>query len=377
MINNSIYDKLFKLLCVGLNYTPTHNNFDIHPTLAHSDWSKMLQVAKQHGVKYLLYEAIDKLPKHLHPDSELHIKCYVETVKAEERFHFYTKSIEQLATLMSAHNLPMLVIKGYTIAQLYPSPERREGGDIDIFLFGKHQTGEQIIAKQHGDNKIKTKKKRSKHSQFVFNGIGVDNHINFVKDMSGLTPKLELFYDRIEKIIQKSISEGNIDVITIGTQKIYTLNPNTTAIYMTTHLFRHITANASSIRHFCDWVVFFNYYRNQLDRELLTTQIKECGLSKFVANVEAFCKKRFEYIPFLDFGDEYKIYEGKRSIEQIVLTFSQDNNTHNTISIVKNSLKKIISSQKCYAEYLGMTNYFDYFIPNIFARIIQLLKLKI
>ena len=72
---------------------------------------------------------------------------------------------------------------------------------------------------------LKPKKERSKHSQFVFNGINVDNHISFVTDSSGLTPKLRSFYDRIETIIQNSISKGDIDTIAIGEQQIYGLNP--------------------------------------------------------------------------------------------------------------------------------------------------------
>ena len=51
---------------------------------------------------------------------------------------------------MSKNNIPMMVIKGYTLARLYPKPERRIGGDIDIFLFDKQEEGDCIIRNQYG-----------------------------------------------------------------------------------------------------------------------------------------------------------------------------------------------------------------------------------
>ena len=363
-------------MCIGLYNIPVHNVFyDLSP-IAQEEWLELMDIAKKHGVKYLFFESISKLPAELQPPAALHMQWYVETVKAEERFSNYKNNIEQLAALFAQNGLPMMLIKGYSIAQLYPVPARREGGDIDIFLFGKQQQGELIIAELYGNGHLKTKGMRSKHSQFFFNGIGVDNHINFVKDTSGLTPKLEIFYGRIESIIQNAISEKNIETIKIGEQTIYALNPNTAALYLTTHLFRHISINATAIRHFCDWVVFFNYYRNSFDRELLLQQIEECGLSKFVANVEAFCQERLMFEPYFAFGNKYEIVTGKRLIEHVVLNFSQKLIGNKTISIVKKSLSKMLSSQRCYAEYLGLTNYFDYFIPNVLARIKQLVTLK-
>ncbi len=363
-------------MCIGLYKTPMHNNFYEPFPLTPEEWLEMMNIAKKHGVKYLLFEAIEHLPDTMQPPPDLHVRWYVETEKAEERFSNYKNTIELLAALLAKNDMPMLMIKGFTLARLYAEPARREGGDIDIFVFGKQQEADQLIATLYGTNNLKTKKERSKHSQFTFNGISVDNHINFVKDVSGLTPKLEVFYDRIETIIKKSISEGKIDALQMGEQTIYTLNPHAAAMHMITHLFRHVAVSATAIRHFCDWVMFFNHYRDKFDIELLKKQIEECGLAPFVANVEAFCKRRLMYIPLFDFDNSYKIYAGKHSIEHVIHNFSHENIGKDTISLILNSLRKIFISQKCYAQYLGITNYFDYLIPNIFVRAKQLLSLK-
>lgn len=365
-MTTEIHDSFFRLLRCSIY----NKKAEIRYTLQENQWCEMMAFAKEHGVKHLLFDAISRLDSKQQPPPKLILKWYVQMVRAEEQYVKHVDTIEKLSILLMSHNLKMMVIKGYTLSKLYPVPEHRECGDIDVFLFDEYRKADNLIKELYGS--VKIKKPRSKHTQFVFNGIGVDNHIRFVTDMGGLSPKLRLFYDRIEHIIQESIDNQEIEVMSIGDGIIYTLNPNINALYLLAHLFKHISVSATATRHLCDWVVFMNHYRDVLDRELLAGQIKECNLSLFVANVEAACMSKLNFNPFFDFGDEYVIYNDNRSIENIVMNFHSHTPRKGVTYAIKNSLRKIVASHRCYAAYLGLTNYLDYFLPSIYSRIKQL-----
>ena len=74
------------------------------------------------------------------------------------------------------------------------------------------------------------------------------------------------------------------------------------------------------------------------------------------------------FVPFFDLGETYEIYDDKLSIESIVIAFSQDV-SDGKISTIKKSLRKLYSSYRFYSGYLNMSNPFDYFIPNVLARV--------
>ncbi len=366
MTKSAIYDSLIMLLrsemlCSNIicDYTPLAQ-------LSTEQWSELMELSKRHGVKYLLFEAISKLPEELHPSSELMLHWYVDTQKSEERYLRYVDSLEELAAFISQNGLSMILLKGFTIATLYPVPQRREGGDIDIFILDGYTKGEDLVREYGGS--IRCASRRSKHSQFGFKGINVDNHKLFVMDSEGLTPKLELFYSRIEGIIQVSVASGDLDSIKVGEQTLYTLQPNVAALYFITHTFRHVVVEAVSMRHILDWMALFNHHREVLDRELLLSQIEECELGCFVANVEAFCQERFSFTPFFDFKDRYTIERGALSIESTLFKFKSRAQERSLFGKIKSSLTKILSAQRYYALYLGIASYRDYLIPNLVSR---------
>ncbi len=356
-----------EMLCGNMNcdYTPLCQ-------LSPQHWRKLMVFAQRHGVKYLLFEAISHLPQEFRPPSDLYLEWYVQSVKSEERYRYYTRTLEELSALMADGGITMMVIKGYTFAQLYRVPARREGGDIDIFLFGKQSAGDALISGDIG--RVREPRERSKHSQFIFKGINVDNHKTFVSDAKGLTPKLALFYGRIEQKIQSSVEVREVTEVKIGNQTIYTLIPAIAALHLITHTMRHVVVAAASMRHYCDWVVFFNYNRDRLNRDELLSLIEECDLGVFVANVEHFCEMRLGFEPFFKFDGRHKIVKGTLSIEQNVLSYKRQIPMPNRLSVIINSLRKIYCSQRYYAAYIGLNSCSDYLVPNIISRIKQLCR---
>ena len=75
MSNNiAPYNLLFRLLSIGLHSTSKCVQHDELSHLTKEEWIELMRLAKNHGVKYLLFEAIDNLPNTLHPPSELYLR---------------------------------------------------------------------------------------------------------------------------------------------------------------------------------------------------------------------------------------------------------------------------------------------------------------
>ncbi len=329
----------------------------------------MMAFGKRHGVKYLLYEGLLKLPKEHQPPKDLLLKWYIDCQTAEKRYEIYLEVIEGLTSLMRQNEIPLMVLKGYTLARLYPMPPRRDRGDIDVYLFGKHLEAEELIDKG-GYGELMLPMQYTNHTEFMFGGVMVENHMTFVSSKDSLTPKIKEFYDRIERQITESIERREVEELRLGQETIYQLSPNAYAMFFIGHTLRHASLERTVVRHYCDWVAFFSCNRDRFDLETLRRQIEECGLCEYVANVEAFCRAKLGFEPIFNF--DHKIHKGLLSIEAILLRYQNRERKYNYLGFLAkiiNMFKKLYAYQQYHFAYIGSTSYFDYFVPRLIARV--------
>lgn len=141
-----------------------------------AQWREVLRLCSVQGVTALTFHSLSTLAAHLRPPRELYLSWAANAHRIIERYHRQQDVASRLAQTLQERSLRMMILKGLGTAQYYPIAHLRECGDIDIWLFGQHLAGDQV-AQELG---LEVACHNPKHSQFVFQGILIENHRTFL-----------------------------------------------------------------------------------------------------------------------------------------------------------------------------------------------------
>ncbi|NTU94476.1 MAG: nucleotidyltransferase family protein [Bacteroidales bacterium] len=228
------------------------------------DWNSFVNLAARQGV---LCVARDGLTQIGGLSRELLIRWELSIQKLEARNKRQRAVIKELVALFRENGIEMLLLKGIGLSELYPDPNHRECGDIDIFLLGDYEKGNKVIE----DLEIEVDKKGTKHSNFFFKGVPVENHKTFLNVEYTKADK------NLEKHLHKILCEQGFDTITIDDITVRIPTPDFTAIFLSRHNIIHFLASGLVLRHFCDLALFFEKNRARIDFANFEKAMREYG----------------------------------------------------------------------------------------------------
>ena len=235
------------------------------------DWNSLVNLAAKQGV---LCVARDGLVQMEGLSRELLIRWELSVQKLEARNKRQRVVIKELIALFRENGIEMLLLKGIGLSELYPKSNHRECGDIDIYLYGDFEKGNQIIEELG----IAVDNDGSKHSKFFFKGVPVENHKTFLNVEYTQTDK------NLEKHLHKLLREQGFDTIMIDDIPVRIPTPDFTAIFLSRHDITHFLASGLVLRHFCDLALFFEKNRARINFINFENVIKEEGLCNFICS---------------------------------------------------------------------------------------------
>ena len=100
-------------------------------------WNRLYQMAHQQSLVGILNDAVHRLPEKQLPNEALLKEWDENTAKIGRIYHTHEDHIQELEALLNRLGLHGCILKGTSLAHLYPNPERRMYGDIDIWIAGK------------------------------------------------------------------------------------------------------------------------------------------------------------------------------------------------------------------------------------------------
>ena len=219
------------------------------------EWQRLIENAANMGVLAIAFDALPKgealpgLPK------ELLIRWGLSVQRFEDRNRRQREALRELIATFREHQIEVLLLKGLGLAENYPLPAHRECGDLDIYLFGDYEKGNQIIEALG----IEVNKEHTKHSSFFFKGIPVENHLSFLDvDHTQTDKNLEVHLHRILK-------EQGYETIMIDDIAVRIPTPDFTSLFLTRHNITHFLALGLVLRHFCDMALFFSRNAGRID----------------------------------------------------------------------------------------------------------------
>ena len=196
-----------------------------------ADWQKIFSDAGFNGVSALCYEAVKRLPPDRQPDFSLMLRWDLSSQVIREGFRHRHDVTQELRGILESKGIPMLLLKGETLAENYPRPDLRECGDVDFVALPNYLAANSMFRSLG----IKLKFQQ-KHSSFSYKGVHFENHT--LEHTGG--------YNRTHRRTMALLREALPNAVRRA-DGCLELDPVTSAVFVVKHTAQHICYSGGRI----------------------------------------------------------------------------------------------------------------------------------
>ena len=262
----ALTDRQFlSLLSAGIwNQVPAESLF-----ASGADWEEIYRIAYEQTVVGHVTDGINHLGEALMPTVEQLDPFLGDMMGTEQRNRQLDSFIPFLFKALSS--LPVVLIKGQSIARDYPDPLRRQPGDIDLLLPpSSYEAAKAILLPKA--TKIQPEAPAIYHQGFFYRSIEVEIHGSIQTLMS---PRLDR---KLARLQAEMFEKREFSTQTIAGKEIPVPNPGFNAIYILVHFLHHYWAGGVGLRQLTDWMVYVSVHKREIDPILLEERLEELGL---------------------------------------------------------------------------------------------------
>ena len=266
----------------------------------HTNWDEVLNLASKHGVAAIALDGIQRCIDENIPiniDLQTKLERIGITTQQESEYKRQEKVIASLVKFYQQYGIRMMVLKGWGLSQNYPNPSHRPCSDLDIYLFGDQEKADKLIEHELG---IKVDHSHHHHTVFVYKGLIVENHYNFLNVYSHRSTR------KIEKRLKELVMIGTKD-IQIANQTVILPSVDFNALFVLRHMAVEFAATGMVMRQVLDWGLFVKKYHSEINWDSLLPFVKELNMHHFLDEVNYVCYfyLGFEKNLFKGFGSTY------------------------------------------------------------------------
>ena len=252
--------------------------------LSHSEFEELMALAGEQTVTGLVGDCLIKNNIKLEREDALSLFAKLKAI--EKRNAHVNENLVSFVNFMERKGVDYIIVKGQVAGALYPNPDARMSGDVDLYFVGDNYKKIKGLVEQRLGKQL-SKLSDGKHVEFEVNGVVFELH----EKLSRLaTRKHQEYWDQM---IDHAILEGT-DTVTIAGKEIKTLSATYNALYIFVHLFYHMTASGVGLRQLCDMMKSLSPtlpHRegvSKIDKERLEEILKELGYLKAYKAMGAF-----------------------------------------------------------------------------------------
>lgn len=236
--------------------------------------SDIYEVSKQQGIWPLVFLSVQKLyeKKLMQGKPELmgalQQQILVSITKGATRKEILKIILDELR----AKNITVVLLKGDILADLYPFPDYRLSGDIDLLV---KPGDEKVIFKvfEKYGFEVEARMNKEHHSVCRHPAAGVvELHVALHDD----------YCEEIWFAGKTQIDEDFTDFTTKDGYQYEVLGLNDCFIYLTTHMIKHFLSGGAGMRQIMDILLFIRKYKDEIDFERYKKLMIELSFENFM-----------------------------------------------------------------------------------------------
>lgn len=224
-------------------------------------WLRCFDLALRQQVLAVTFPAISALPLDLRPDFTIWSKwmVYAQSIAAQSKHK--REVVRKMGGWLAEEGLSTMIIKGFSLAMLYPQPDLRESGDIDIYS-GEDYAAVNACFEKHG---LQIGRADGHHVHINIDGISVEHH--FALHNSRVKNGMEGPTEVLQRLAATDRRPTSLPGICFP-------NPTFTALFTVWHAHKHFLAEKIELRHVIDWTLAL---KQLSDSEARMVQEVKCG----------------------------------------------------------------------------------------------------
>lgn len=276
------------------------------------DWDKLTLMADRHGVIALLYDALGGGAVITKSASDRLKSVSNKIVLQNYHLIFLARTIIQL---MKQNDIPVVLLKGSGTGGLYPAPELRKSGDIDLLILNPADIDkcERVLEKAGFDRT----EEQVAHHHIVYctkEKIEIELHIMLAEPFDNRKTNQylqNLYYTCSEHVTEKEVMGITLPIFDDAYH----------AFYLLLHMLQHFLRSGFGLKLFCDWVVFWKQNVPQEHCDKFMELVSNSGLKIFAQTVTAACVGYIglepENVQFM-FGKIISVSEARKISESMI-----------------------------------------------------------
>lgn len=245
----------------------------------------MFRMAGEQTLVGILFAGIERLPSELRPPKDTIFRWYA----ASEKIRLLNERLNQRASEITAHfrqeGFRSCILKGQGLAQLYPNPQLRTPGDIDLWLDGSRQN-----VLRHCRKRFPSAEVRYHHMHFpIFKDAEVEIHFtpSWMNNPAD-NCRLQRFFKseshrQMSHAIRLRPTDGTIAVPTADFNRIYIL----------LHIYRHLLGEGIGLRQLMDYYYVLSQGFTEDERQATLHRLRQLHMLRFAAAVMHVMKEVF------------------------------------------------------------------------------------
>ena len=238
----------------------------------------MVELARNHTILPMLYPVLHTQLK----DKNLEL---LEAATREVAMDFYQILFiaHKVISLLEAHQIPVVLLKGASVARFYPVPENRRSADVDVLLLNPDQEAEAA--------EVLSLAGYRRHSEIFYNHhqewATPDNHL------------LELHTLLVEPFPEEWINAYTNNLYRLSPEQIKrvevlgiefpVLPDGLLAFHLLLHMLQDFLLSGFGLKLLCDWVVFWNAKHSLEEIDQFLEHVEACGLTRYMHVITNIC----------------------------------------------------------------------------------------
>ena len=247
--------------------------------LTAEEWAQLYREACEQTVVGIVWQGVSQLPQELMPPHATTMR-WVAHVDAIERHNAaMDKALESLLSLYDSRGIEPVVLKGHTVAALYPSPELRQSGDIDLYFHdaNSRKQAEQLVR----DKGCSISCGADGSTHFSWHGATIEHHSEI----------FDLQHPRSAKIVEHTMQ--GIENLFLSLQVnnnlvVKALAPRPNMLLLVTHTLKHAMGRGVGLRQLCDAAMAYKAYGAAHDAAAQREFYAALGLERWCALLHSF-----------------------------------------------------------------------------------------
>lgn len=283
------------------------------------DWREFMTFCLQHGILGVVYAGLERADRRIPQIVLFEWISYVESIKHQNQT--VSKRSVSVSKWFEKKGLHSIILKGQANGLMYPQPELRSPGDIDIWVDASRIDIIRMIIKEFPEADYSIHHIKAP----LFKDVSVEVHYRpiYMKNWF-VDKKLQKYVDTIRN------TQFSHQVLIDG-QKIGSLTYSFNIIYQLLHMYAHFFSTRNNFKQFIDYYYLLREYRADISiNDEIKSVIKDLGVMKYAKGMMWVMKEA------LGIDEKYLVVEADEKIGKIILRESMHYGTYS-----QNKAKKV------------------------------------